>query len=163
MRLHLLISSVDPLELFIFNEGIVSICSEKFTLDREQMSNKFVHLSNYSVNKNHESYSGKEQRWKLSKLWKYLSTEHGIVDPVKVWEQTKDVALKSVLCGLEKIREESREKIGNKYKCFKLLSVDIMYDEDLKPWLLEVNIFIYPYIKIDFLIAGQYQLVTVEC
>ena len=142
MRLHLLISSVDPLELFIFSEGIVSFCSEKFSLDREQMSNKFVHLSNYSVNKNHESYSMKEQRWKLSKLWKYLSTEHGI-DPIKVWEQTKDVALKAVLCGLEKIREESKEKIDNKYKCFKLLSVDIMYDEDLKPWLLEVKIYIY--------------------
>ena len=139
VRLYLLVSSVDPLELFIFNEGIVSICSEKFTMDTDQMSNKFVHLSNYSVNKNHESYSVKEQRWKLSQLWKYLSTEHGL-DPVKVWEKTKDVALKAVLCGLEKIREESREKIDNQYKCFKLLNVDIMYDEDLKPWLMEVKI-----------------------
>ena len=138
VRLYLLISSVDPLQLFIHNEGIVNICTEDFNLDCDQFNRKCVHLSNYSINKNHDKYDANKHRWKLSRLWKYLNTKFE-VDTDTLWEKTKDVCLNTVLCGLDKIREECKDKIDCHYKSFKLLSVDILYDEDLKPWLLEVR------------------------
>ena len=138
VRLYLMISSVDPLQLFIHNEGIVNICAEDFTIDCDQFNRKFVHLSNYSINKNHDKYDANKHRWKLSRLWKYLNTKFE-VDTDLLWEKTKYVCLNTVLCGLDKIREECKDKIDCHYKSFKLLSVDILYDEDLKPWLLEVR------------------------
>ena len=138
IRVYVLLTDVDPLQLYIFNDGIVSFCTEDFTMDSEQLKNKFVHLSNYSINKNNEKYNSKEHRWKLSSLWKYLKKEG--IDCDSLWERTKDVCLKSILCGLSKIREDSKEKLKSHYSSFKLIGIDIMYDDDLKPWLLEVHI-----------------------
>ena len=51
----------------------------------------------------------------------------------------KRCCLNAVLRGIDKIRQESIEKLDSHYKSFKLLNIDIMYDENIKPWLLEVN------------------------
>ena len=138
VRLFLLITSVDPLIVYMYSDGLVSICCEKFTMDREELGNKHVHLSNYSINKNHEGFNFKEHRWKLSRLWSYLRQEHG-VETDKLWEETKEVCLKTVLCCLDQLREEAMNKTKSHYNCFKLFSVDILYDQDFKPWVLEVE------------------------
>ena len=155
IRLYVLLTDVDPLQLYIFNDGIVSFCTDDFSTDSEQFKNKFVHLSNYSINKNNEKYNSKEHRWKLSSLWKYMKSERG-TDCDLLWEKTKDVCLKSILCGLDKIREDSKEKQKSHYSSFKLIGIDIMFDEDLKPWLLEVKILNNLLMEICFLL-GKHQ------
>ena len=138
VRLFLLITSVDPLIVYLYNDGLVGLSCEQFTMDSGELGNKYVHLSNYNINKNHDSFNFKEHRWKLSRLWNYLRQEHG-VDTDKLWQETREVCLKTVFCCLDQLREEAKDKTKSHYNCFKLLSVDIMYDQDLKPWVLEVE------------------------
>ena len=36
-------------------------------------------------------------------------------------------------------REEVEAKIGSHYNCYKLFGFDVMFDDNFKPWLIEVN------------------------
>jgi tubulin polyglutamylase TTLL4 len=146
LRLYVLLTSIDPIKLYICEEGLVRFATEEYTNNPEQIFNNFIHLTNYIVNKECDefvynetpgNYSG--HKWNLSTLWRYLS-EVLCIDWRPVWEQTKEICLKTVLCGHQHIKREVASKIKSEYNCYKLLAFDVFYDANLKPWLLEVSI-----------------------
>jgi tubulin polyglutamylase TTLL5 len=51
MRIYVLVTSVEPLEVFIYKEGFARLSTHKFTLDKNHINDLFVHLTNYSVQK----------------------------------------------------------------------------------------------------------------
>ncbi len=51
LRIYVLISSLNPLRVYLYQDGLARFCSEKFSLDEDQLSNRFAHLTNYSINK----------------------------------------------------------------------------------------------------------------
>ena len=77
-------------------------------------------------------------KWNLKTLWKYFD-EVLKIDWRPVWEETKDICVKTVLCGHDHIRSEVDNKIGSHYNCYKLFGFDVMFDDKLKPWMIEVN------------------------
>jgi Tubulin-tyrosine ligase family len=50
LRIYVVVTSFSPLKIYVFNEGITRFASEKYT-NTENFENKFIHLTNYSVNK----------------------------------------------------------------------------------------------------------------
>jgi hypothetical protein len=46
----LLFTGVDPLRVYIHDEGLTRISTSKYSL--KNLDNKFAHLTNYSINKN---------------------------------------------------------------------------------------------------------------
>ena len=50
LRIYVVVTSFAPLKIYVFNEGITRFASEKYT-NTENLNNKFIHLTNYSVNK----------------------------------------------------------------------------------------------------------------
>ena len=58
LRIYVAMTSINPLRIYIYEDGLVRFATEKFTLSRDQMSNNFVHLTNYSVNKKNEKFEG---------------------------------------------------------------------------------------------------------
>jgi len=58
LRIYVAVTSINPLRIYIYEDGLVRFATEKFTLNRDQMSNNFVHLTNYSVNKKNEKFEG---------------------------------------------------------------------------------------------------------
>ena len=57
LRIFVAITSVEPLRIYVHEHGIMRICSEKYTLDEKELQNKFVHLTNYAIQKRHKSFS----------------------------------------------------------------------------------------------------------
>jgi tubulin polyglutamylase TTLL5 len=56
LRIYVALTSVNPLRFYIYEDGLVRFATEKFTLSKEKMSNKFVHLTNYSINKKNDKF-----------------------------------------------------------------------------------------------------------
>jgi len=145
LRLYVLMTSIDPIKLYIYEDGIVNFCSVKYTNEESSLGNKFIHFTNYSINKTNSDYLSNSSpgdytghKWTLATLWKYFD-EVLCIDWRPVWEKTKEICLKTVLCGHQHIKKEFGRQVNSEYNCYKLFGFDVLFDADLKPWLLEVN------------------------
>jgi len=145
LRLYVLLTSIDPVRLYIYEDGLVRFATAPYSNSEENMENNFMHLTNFSVNKNNQEFIYNENpgeyeghKWNLKTLWKYFEEELKM-DWRPVWENIKDVCTKTVLCGHEELSQAYRKQIKSEYSCYKLFGFDVFIDADLKPWLLEVN------------------------
>ena len=51
MRLYVLITSFDPLMIYLYGDGLVRFATQPYSNDSENVSNKFIHLTNFEINK----------------------------------------------------------------------------------------------------------------
>jgi len=57
LRIYVLVTSYDPLKVYLFREGLTRFATEKYSTNMNSLKKRFVHLTNYSVNKrNIEGY-----------------------------------------------------------------------------------------------------------
>ena len=55
LRIYVLITCVQPLRVFLYNDGLVRFATEKFEPPHEgNLNDLYQHLTNYAINKNHE-------------------------------------------------------------------------------------------------------------
>ena len=146
LRLYVLLTSIDPIKIYIFEDGIVRFATKQYSMEEEDIGDKFIHLTNYSVNKRNEEFEFNEapdeligHKWSIKMLWKYLQGKGLNHSPI--WEEMKDMVLKTILCGHLTIKTAVEEDVTSDYNCYKLFGFDVLLDEYLKPWLLEVNNF----------------------
>jgi hypothetical protein len=52
LRLYVLVTSYDPLRIYLYDEGLTRFATEKYTTNKKEVTKRYVHLTNYSVNKN---------------------------------------------------------------------------------------------------------------
>ena len=53
LRIYVALTSINPLRLYVYDEGLVRFASEKY--DTSDLKNIFSHLTNYSINKKHHT------------------------------------------------------------------------------------------------------------
>ncbi|XP_059823613.1 tubulin polyglutamylase TTLL4 isoform X5 [Hypanus sabinus] len=118
---------------------------QKYSSSMKTLGNKFMHLTNYSVNKLNAEYKPncseklcQGHKWSLKALWVYL-TQKG-VKIEKLQEQLKDVIIKTIISSESYVNSQINLYVKNRYTCHELFGFDIMLDENLKMWVLEVNI-----------------------
>jgi len=46
-----LVTSFNPLKVYIYNDGLVRFATERYSNDPKLLTKKYVHLTNFSVNK----------------------------------------------------------------------------------------------------------------
>ncbi len=143
LRLYVLITSFLPLKIYLNKEGLVRITTKYFTLDKNNYNNSFIHLTNTGVNKKNKNYifsknftDENSNKWSLATLKNYLK-RNGI-NYKKIFYKIKDIIIKSLLSSEYIFTKESREKYYGK-KVSTIIGYDILIDENLKPWLLEMN------------------------
>lgn len=56
LRLYVLVTSFNPLVVYLYEEGLVRFATVKYVCDRSRINNRRMHLCNYSVNKSSPSY-----------------------------------------------------------------------------------------------------------
>ncbi len=50
LRVYVLVTSYDPLRIYVYNEGLARFAAESYT-QLGRIDNAFAHLTNYSLNK----------------------------------------------------------------------------------------------------------------
>jgi len=147
LRVYVLVTSYDPLIIYIYEDGLTRFATDKYTLDEEQFENRFVHLTNYSIQKKSETYQQNKSRasgnlraskWSLKTLQKVFE-EHN-KDYKSIHKKMVDLIVKTIVCVEPPIMEGCKNYCKDSRICYELYGFDIMIDSNLKPWILEVNI-----------------------
>ncbi len=102
LRIYVLVTSIDPWRVYVYNEGLARFASELYS-SASSKQNKFAHLTNYSINKKNEKYIPNQNadqddtghKWSLAAFSKYL--EQIGIDLNLMWSKIYDVILKSLL------------------------------------------------------------------
>ena len=61
LRLYVVVTSYDPLKIYLYREGLVRFATEQYSVASKSMKKRYMHLTNYSVNKNAISYQKAEE------------------------------------------------------------------------------------------------------
>lgn len=56
LRLYVAITSYDPLRIYLYEEGLTRFATVRYEGPHEQLDNRCMHLTNYSVNKHSVDY-----------------------------------------------------------------------------------------------------------
>uniref|UniRef100_A0A914YTS5 Uncharacterized protein n=1 Tax=Panagrolaimus superbus TaxID=310955 RepID=A0A914YTS5_9BILA len=75
LRIYVYVPSLDPLTIYINKEGLVRFASLPY--DNESLSNQYVHLTNYSINRYAERdgmIGGPVDKWTLERFWAHLDS-----------------------------------------------------------------------------------------
>ncbi|XP_062920843.1 tubulin polyglutamylase TTLL7 isoform X3 [Mobula hypostoma] len=148
LRIYILVTSCDPLRIFLYNDGLVRMGTEKYhTPTDANLSQLFMHLTNYSVNKHNENFGRAEQADRGSKRsirWFTEFLRDNDYDVVKFWNDVSELVVKTLIVAEPHVLHAYRmcrpgQHPGSSSVCFEVLGFDIILDRKLKPWLLEIN------------------------
>jgi tubulin polyglutamylase TTLL6/13 len=57
LRIYVLVAGIDPLRIFVYEEGLARFATEEYRAPRsENLDNKFMHLTNYAINKENPNF-----------------------------------------------------------------------------------------------------------
>ncbi|XP_074031183.1 probable tubulin polyglutamylase TTLL2 isoform X2 [Leptinotarsa decemlineata] len=134
LRLYVCIPSYHPVTIYMYREGLARFGTDKFSLT--DLRNPFRHLTNCSINKLGPGYAEMKDRvgsgckWTLRQLRRYFQ-QAGISDWL-LWQRITSLVILTVLSHVSQIPPT--------VNCFEFFGFDVLIDNSLRPWLLEVNL-----------------------
>ena len=128
----MLVLNYRPLKVYTFKKGFARFTTINYTNDFSEMDNELVHLTNVAIQKHGEGYSATHGgKWSLKNLTQYLTGTRGTLATNTLMEDIGWTIVHSL--------KACQNVIINDKHCFECYGFDIMIDNKLKPWLLEVN------------------------
>ncbi|CAD7092455.1 unnamed protein product [Hermetia illucens] len=144
LRVYTLVTSVNPLRVFVYNEGLARFATSKYKEPSgHNTSNVYMHLTNYSVNKHSRTFSKDDElgsKRKFSTLNRILMNEG--YDVEKLWNSIDEIIVKTLLSAWPVLKHNYHACFPCHdvvQACFEILGFDILVDSRMKPLLLEVN------------------------
>lgn len=146
LRIYVCVTCYDPLRIYVYEDGLVRFATEQYSTNKKTMKKRYVHLTNFSVNKRSEKFvknqdacvDGEGSKWSLNALRKVFKEKNLEFDPV--FEKIHDVIIKALISIEPHIVNTMNQTNKFKNMSFEVYGFDILLDSDLRPWLLEVNV-----------------------
>jgi len=149
LRIYVLITSVAPLRIYIYKEGLARFATEEYIIpSSKNLSNMCQHLTNYSINKFSKKFQFDSDPEKaetghkrsMSSIWQLLEAQG--VDTAVIWEGIRKAVVKTI-CSIQPILKHiyvsSQPEDFTSGMCFEILGFDVLIKRNLKPIILEVN------------------------
>ncbi|CAK0860068.1 unnamed protein product [Prorocentrum cordatum] len=131
IRQWVLVRSFHPLEAYMFSECYLRLCNE--TYDMNDLANRQRHLTNWAINK-HGNHAAEGAIASLSELQDILRTATGASGH---WKEHLQPQLQGIVL---QCLHSVRHSVVTRPQSFELYGFDFLIGEDLRPWLLEVNL-----------------------
>eukprot|EP01065_Artemidia_motanka_P004311 TRINITY_DN12059_c0_g1_i1.p1 TRINITY_DN12059_c0_g1~~TRINITY_DN12059_c0_g1_i1.p1 ORF type:complete len:1007 (+),score=239.48 TRINITY_DN12059_c0_g1_i1:55-3021(+) len=146
LRLYAAITSFDPLRIYLLQDGLVRFATEKYKRGESHLQNRYMHLTNYSVNKKSAKFKKNTNadeddtgsKWSLRGLKRYFKSHK--MDWDSCWARIKDCIIKTVLSCEAIVASKVAMFVKYRGSCYELYGFDVLLDSDLMPYILEVNI-----------------------
>jgi len=143
MRIYVAVTCFDPLRVYVFEEGLGRFCCDQY--NKKGTKNRYKHLTNYSLQKNKAGFVKNEdadrddvgQKWSLRAVKAALAAMGHDVDAL--WARIHDIIIKTLLAVEANINTNMQMHVPNRNNCFEVFGYDVLLDDTLKPWLMEVN------------------------
>lgn len=135
IRCYALIASTKPL-FVLFHHGYLRFAIDDYSLSIfEQPNGKFVHLTNNSIQKKHPEYS----KVKEETIWTMEMFEEFLIKEKKIDKKLIDETYQEIKKIIAYVIKTGKEKLVKKNGFYELIGCDFLLDENLKPYLLEMN------------------------
>lgn len=150
LRIYVAVTSFFPLRVWIYEEGLARFATEAYRDDGYK--NPFIHLTNYSINKKSKNFTllnaepqddddlheAVGSKWTLTAFRRFLR-ESGI-DDVALFARIEACVARALLSIESVCAPAMQEWSRYRHACFELFGFDVLVDDALKPWVLEVNL-----------------------
>eukprot|EP00002_Diphylleia_rotans_P029676 TRINITY_DN6056_c0_g3_i1.p1 TRINITY_DN6056_c0_g3~~TRINITY_DN6056_c0_g3_i1.p1 ORF type:complete len:1173 (+),score=242.00 TRINITY_DN6056_c0_g3_i1:66-3584(+) len=137
LRLYILVTSMNPLEVFLYREGFARLSMRQYTANSNDLSDKFIHLTNASIQKyadDQHQFSenpGDQGGSKCSLAYLRRRLEQSGIDFDEIWQNICELVLKSLIA--------VQDLIPSQVNSFEVFGYDVLIDTNLRPWLIEIN------------------------
>jgi len=132
IRQWVLVTDWNPLTIWCYNECYVRFCVQEYDPKADSRKN---HLTNNSVQKKFAEFGDNEiegNMWSSEEFADYLDGEFGENTYLeKIWPQVKKYVKASLM--------SVQDQVDNRKNSFEFFGYDLMVDQDLRVWLIEVN------------------------
>mmetsp|Transcript_8614 Transcript_8614/g.13245 ORF Transcript_8614/g.13245 Transcript_8614/m.13245 type:complete len:411 (-) Transcript_8614:119-1351(-) len=130
LRLYVLVTSYKPLRVYRYTQGFARFCNAKYT--NTDVANPFVHLTNVAIQKTADEYNTNHGgKWNIQHLRLFIEATWGKKNAARLFDDVDHIIVHS-------LRAVQASLINDKH-CFECYGYDILIDDHLKPWLVEVN------------------------
>jgi tubulin polyglutamylase TTLL1 len=132
LRIYCLVTTFHPLKAYLYQQGFCRFCNEKFSVDVSDINNIYMHLTNVAIQKKYDKYQKTNGgKFSLQNLHFYLENVYGYERAKQCHQDITQVIIGSLL--------SVQNVMFNDKHCFELYGYDILIDQNLKPWLIEIN------------------------
>ena len=105
LRVYCLVTSVKPMRMYLFHDGLVRLCTEEYVKPTKQnLSHVTMHLTNYSLNKNSDNFNQPTHaeaddgsKRSLSWFMSMIRSEHGDEKAQWLWTRIGRLCTRTVL------------------------------------------------------------------
>eukprot|EP00461_Guttulinopsis_vulgaris_P002094 UN02095 len=165
LRIYVLHTSTSPLRLYMYEDGLARFSTKQYVKpNANNIAELFTHLTNFSLNKlnkedfvdsgnsdnDADEFNPRNNKWSLLQFNDYVFKTFGPKRYNEMWHGINDIIIKTILSAapimneayntlLNEMTSENNVNFDNRAAGFQLYGFDIMFDENFKPWLIEVN------------------------
>ena len=133
IRQWVLLSNLNPLTIYLFDTPYIRFGAEEYHLD--DFKNIFSQLTGNSIAKHSEKFENSEiegDMWENEQFREYLKEKFGRDCWPEIQEKIKKIAIYALQC--------AKHKIKHRKNSYEVLGFDIMIDELLNVYLIEINL-----------------------
>lgn len=151
LRLYVLVPSISPLRIYIHDSGLARFCTHQYVYNDSDKTVNYedlnMHLTNFSLNKNDVNFkrgeagneSVENSKWSLPFFLNYLEKVEKI-NVQNLMSEIHRVICATVIAGECAIKKYHRRLIRHRHTSYEMYGLDILLDENLNPYIMEVNI-----------------------
>lgn len=119
IRLYVLVTSIQPLRVYLHDEGLARFATERY--DLTDLRRRNAHLTNYSLNKKSSEFvpptegendGGSASKWSLEALRRRLETELGSERAQETWRRIDDLVVKTILSAEPALRRAASSHVA---------------------------------------------------